>query len=38
VVKQGIRIGSNVIIGAGTIVIKDIGNEEKVVGNPQRNI
>ncbi|MEM9856876.1 MAG: acetyltransferase [Bacteroidota bacterium] len=37
-VKQGISIGDNVIVGAGCIVIKDLPNNSKVVGNPARYI
>lgn len=34
----GIRIGSNVIIGAGSVVTKDIPDDSIVVGNPARII
>jgi hypothetical protein len=34
--QQGITIGNNVTIGAGTVVIKDIPDNATVVGNPQR--
>jgi len=34
----GITIGSNVTIGAGTIVIKDIPDDVTCVGNPARII
>lgn len=34
VVKQGITIGSNVTIGAGAVVIKDVPDNATVVGNP----
>jgi len=37
-VSQNIRIGSKVFLGAGTIVIKDIGDNLKMVGNPARLI
>lgn len=32
----GIRIGSNSVIGAGTVVVKDVESNSVVVGNPQR--
>mgnify|MGYP003379570671 CR=1 FL=1 len=35
-VIQGITIGENVIIGAGTVVIRDIEDNVTVVGNPAR--
>ncbi|MCU0440301.1 MAG: acetyltransferase [Raineya sp.] len=36
VVKQGVKIGNDVIIGAGSVVLKDIPHNSKVVGNPLR--
>lgn len=36
VVKQGVKIGNNVTIGAGTVVIRDIPDNQTIVGNPQR--
>lgn len=36
VIKQGIRIGKNVTIGAGTVVLNDVPDNTVVVGNPQR--
>jgi sugar O-acyltransferase (sialic acid O-acetyltransferase NeuD family) len=36
VVKQGVKIGDDVIVGAGSVVLKDIPNHSKVVGNPLR--
>jgi acetyltransferase-like isoleucine patch superfamily enzyme len=36
VIRQGITIGANVIIGAGTVVVKDIPDNVMVVGNPQK--
>ena len=34
VIKQGLKIGSNSIIGAGSVVIKNIPNNVVVAGNP----
>ena len=36
VVIGGIKIGSNVVIGAGALVNKDVPNNCTVVGNPAR--
>lgn len=36
VIKQGVKIGDDVIIGAGSVVLKDIPKDSKVVGNPLR--
>ena len=33
---QGIKIGRNVTIGAGSVVIKDIPDNVMVVGNPAK--
>lgn len=38
VVKQGVKIGKNVIIGAGSVVISNVADNQKVVGNPGREI
>ena len=38
VIKQGVKIGNNVTVGAGTVVIRDIPDNQTVVGNPQRVI
>jgi acetyltransferase-like isoleucine patch superfamily enzyme len=38
VVKQGIRIGNDVVIGAGSVVISDVPDGKKIVGNPSREI
>lgn len=35
-IKQGIIVGKNVIVGAGTVVIRDIENSVTTVGNPAR--
>jgi sugar O-acyltransferase (sialic acid O-acetyltransferase NeuD family) len=35
---QGINIGAGVTIGAGTVIIRDIPDGAKVVGNPARRI
>ena len=36
VVREGIKIGKNVIIGAGSVVVKDIPDNSKVAGNHAR--
>lgn len=38
VIKEGVVIGKNVTIGAGSVIIRDIADNEAVVGNPQRII
>ena len=38
IIKQGVKIGCNVTVGAGAVVIDDILNNTKVVGNPSRYI
>lgn len=38
VIKEGICIGENVIIGAGAIVLKDVLDNKKLVGNPAKEI
>ena len=38
VVKQGVRIGKEVTVGAGSVVIKDIPDHETWVGNPAKKI
>jgi acetyltransferase-like isoleucine patch superfamily enzyme len=37
-ILPGICIGCNAIIGAGTLVTKDVGDERLVVGNPGKDI
>ncbi len=37
-IKQGVNIGNNVIIGAGAVVLNDIYDNEKWVGNPAKKI
>ena len=37
-VIQGIIIGNNTVIGAGSTVVKNIGNFKKAYGNPCREI
>lgn len=37
-ILPGITIGRNAIVGAGTMVTKDVGDERLVVGNPGRDI
>jgi acetyltransferase-like isoleucine patch superfamily enzyme len=36
VIKQGVVIGDDVIIGAGSVVINNVENNSKLVGNPGR--
>ena len=38
VVKQGIKIGNNVTIGAGAVIINDVSDNLTIVGNPGRII
>ena len=38
IVIGGITVGNNVIIGAGSVVVKDIPDNATVVGNPARVI
>jgi len=38
IVIQGIKIGENVTIGAGSVVINDIPDNTIVVGNPAKII
>ena len=38
VVKQGVKIGKDVIVGAGSVVISDVPDWKKIVGNPIRFI
>jgi acetyltransferase-like isoleucine patch superfamily enzyme len=35
-IKQGIKIGRNALVGAGSVVIKDIPSEVVAVGVPAR--
>ena len=35
VIAQGVKVGDDVIIGAGSVIINDIPNNVKVVGNQQ---
>ena len=36
VIKQGITIGDDVVIGAGSVVLKDVPSGTRAVGNPAR--
>ena len=36
VIRQGITIGRNVVIGAGAVVIKNVGDNQMMIGNPSR--
>jgi acetyltransferase-like isoleucine patch superfamily enzyme len=38
VIKQGLVIGDDVIIGAGSVVLHNVENNSKLVGNPGRLI
>ena len=37
-VMPGVRIGNNVVIGGGSVVVKDIPDNSMAVGNPCRVI
>lgn len=37
-IKQGIKIGNNVIVGAGAVVLKNINSNTTFVGNPAKEI
>ncbi len=37
-IRNGIKIGKNSIIGMGAVVIRDVGDDEVVVGNPAKFI
>lgn len=36
-IKQGIKIGDDVIIGAGSLILKDVPNNSTVYGNPVKD-
>jgi sugar O-acyltransferase (sialic acid O-acetyltransferase NeuD family) len=38
VIRQGVKIGNNAMIGAGAVVVKDVLDNETVVGNPSRTM
>ena len=38
IIMGGVRIGNNVVIGAGSVVTKDIPDNSVVVGNPAKVI
>ena len=38
VIKQGVEIGDDVIIGAGSVIINSVSSNTKIVGNPGRII
>ena len=38
VILPGVTIGENAIIGAGSVVVQDVPDGQKVVGNPARRI
>ena len=38
VAREGIKIGADVIVGAGAVVVKDVPDRATVVGNPAREL
>ena len=38
VIKQGVTVGDNVIIGAGAVVLKNVNSNKTFVGNPAKQI
>ena len=38
VIRQGVKIGDNVTVGAGAVVLKDINSNTTFVGNPAKKI
>jgi acetyltransferase-like isoleucine patch superfamily enzyme len=38
IIRQNIIIGNNVMIGAGAVVVKDVEDNEIVVGNPSKKL
>lgn len=38
IILPGVKIGNGAVIGAGTVVAKDVGEYEVVVGNPARHL
>ena len=38
VIKEGVKIGNNTIIGMGSVVYKDVPDEVVALGNPARPI
>ena len=38
VIRQGIRIGSRAVVGAGAVVVRDVLDDEVVVGVPARSL
>ena len=35
---HGVKIGKKVVIGAGSVVIKNISDNNRIIGNPSRKI
>lgn len=38
IILPGVTIGENVLIGAGTVVTRDVSNNSRIVGNPGRRM
>ncbi len=38
IIKQGVSIGKNAVIGAGAVVIRNVKDNDVVVGNPAKSI
>ncbi|MBU3090467.1 hypothetical protein KPL42_18695, partial [Clostridium gasigenes] len=38
VVIEGIKVGDNCLIGAGSVIIRDVESNSKICGNPGRKI
>jgi acetyltransferase-like isoleucine patch superfamily enzyme len=38
IVLQGVRIGANAVVGAGTVVLHDVPDGDRVAGVPARSI
>lgn len=38
IILPGVRIGKGAVVGAGSVVTKDVASEDRVAGNPARSI
>lgn len=38
VVKQGVKIGEKVIVGAGSVILRDIPDGKIIIGNPGKEL